>query len=345
MPSRPNMTPARYFLARFKVLLRPQFLLPMLGIAGILAFAWEFSQRPDWQQALMSREGTAPIADEEAKENDAIGADIDSLPLLSADFAKAKADLSTADAAAKQKVPDISKLLSKDGKNDPLSLNSIFGSGGNSNAAANAPGLLGDKGGLTGGGLASGVDFGMSRSNPLLASFGLGDRTSSTNPLNSALDRSNPLRTQVNPDAPFAVQPREAAPAVQPSPSPLPLAGNAPLNPTLPSDTSIPTAGTGVYNPSYPTAQPSVNSYTGLGNVPDTVSVPGFNPSAGVAAPAPLNPNLGVPVSPGSTPLPPGTVSAPVIQPEVPQELPFTAPRSIPGRPIGGGEINTFSNP
>jgi hypothetical protein len=341
------MTPARYFLARFKVLLRPQFLLPLLGIAGILVFAWEFSQRPDWQQALMSREGANPIADEASKEREAIGADIDSSPLLSADFAKAKGDLSAAD-AVKQKLPDINKLLGKDGKNDPLSLNAIFGSGNSTNVvAANSPGLLGDQGGLTGGGLASGIDFGTSRSNPLLARFGFGDRTSNqgANPLNSALDRSNPLKTRVNPDAPFAVQPREASPAVQPSPSPLPLAGNAPLNPTLPSDTSLPTAGTGVYNPSYPTAQPSVNSYTGLGNVPDTVSVPGFNPNAGVAAPAPLNTNLGVPVSPGSTPLPPGTASAPIVQPEVPQELPFTTPRSIPGRPIGGGEINTFSNP
>lgn len=57
------------------------------------------------------------------------------------------------------------------------------------------------------------------------------------------------------------------------------------------------------------------------------------------------NSSSGVPstVSPSTTQ--PGTAN-PTVQPQAqPQAAPFSIPRAVPGQSIGGGEINTFSNP
>jgi hypothetical protein len=93
-----------------------------------------------------------------------------------------------------------------------------------------------------------------------------------------------------------------------------------------------------------------INSYTTL--VEGARSIPPMSDlSAGtnvaIVAPAPVVQPVMV-----TQPLPAqsfGTVpnSQPIAQPEIApvEPQPFTAPRSIPGRYIGGGNINTFSNP
>lgn len=77
--------------------------------------------------------------------------------------------------------------------------------------------------------------------------------------------------------------------------------------------------------------------------------VPGTIPT--VSAPLPIAPPINAPVpspvAPQSlTPQPVEAQNFGVMQnaPVVNQQ-PFTVPRSIPGRTIGGGNINTFSNP
>ncbi|NJM46190.1 MAG: hypothetical protein HC860_08405 [Alkalinema sp. RU_4_3] len=42
----------RYFLARFRALKQPKVWAAGLGLVGLVVFAHEFSQRPDWQQAF-----------------------------------------------------------------------------------------------------------------------------------------------------------------------------------------------------------------------------------------------------------------------------------------------------
>jgi hypothetical protein len=70
----------RYFLARFRALKQPKVWATGLGLIGLVVFAHEFSQRPDWQQAF--RPNPNPTLNQPSSEDLAIAADIDSLPLL-----------------------------------------------------------------------------------------------------------------------------------------------------------------------------------------------------------------------------------------------------------------------
>ena len=89
-----------------------------------------------------------------------------------------------------------------------------------------------------------------------------------------------------------------------------------------------------------------VNSYTYLTQtapVPQPIQVQPFVPPV-----APVTQgNYGVPVYQNGQPVNgvPNNFGASQIQPSQLGQSPFSVPRAIPGRYIGGGQINTFSNP
>jgi hypothetical protein len=373
----------RYFLARFKTFTRPQFWLVGLGLVGLVAFAWEFSQHPTWRQALTGKaeDNLTP----EEKEGQSIGAEIDSLPLLSADFnpqKNGKSGLATADELAKIKLPPLPDGTKSSSDNSQLvsgqlisgqpsaqlaeldSLTKLFGGSGSNLGNAN----LGNTNNA-----ASATLTALSRSenNPLLGNRSAnsnanrlstllsGSSTSgssntsatgnvrSSNQLTEALNRYSPATP--NPNAPINVQPSEPSPTPTGLPQYTPgLAGNAPVN--VPTYNNLPPlAGTSNVSPGGISGSDNrINSYTGLtsGAVPDSLSAGSVG--TGVATPIPIGTGGNIPVPIGSTPLPPGTTTIAVPPPATspaPTSAPFTTPRSIPGRILGGGEINTFSNP
>jgi hypothetical protein len=346
----------RYFLARFKSFARPQFWVAGLGLMGLLAFAWQFSQRPDWRQALTGR--PEDNLSQEEKESQAIGAEIDSLPLLNADFnpqKNAKSDFATADQIAQIKLPQ------QPGANPDVGIDSLaklFGGGVGNAVAGN---------GVAATDSATATLMALSRpsNNPLLGNSGAANVTSSrlggglgsnllsgaqtpnqsNNQLAAALNRYSPATP--NPNAPVPVNPSEPTPTPTGLAQYAPIQGNTPVN--VPTYNNLPPIAGSTNVP--PGGDSGLNSYTGLssGAVPDALAPTTGALSGAVATPIPVNTSP-IPVSPGSTPLPPGTATVtppfqPSITPAPSPELPFTVPRSIPGRSIGGGEINTFSNP
>jgi hypothetical protein len=111
------------------------------------------------------------------------------------------------------------------------------------------------------------------------------------------------------------LQPGAAVNGLAPSPAP-PAEGSAPVTPPHP-----PNAYTNLIGGSQP-----LESYS---TIPAPTPLPNLSPAPGAAS-------LGQPVPQGL-----GVQSpSPTVNPQ-----PFTAPRTIPGRAIGGGNINTFSNP
>ncbi|NJM46191.1 MAG: hypothetical protein HC860_08410 [Alkalinema sp. RU_4_3] len=103
-------------------------------------------------------------------------------------------------------------------------------------------------------------------------------------------------------------------------------------NPT-PSQGAVPIP-TSNYDPGLPAVPYQGNNPAPLGNSYPINSYTGLNQPL---APAPIETPQPINVAP----------FAPVAPQQVapPQDLPFTVPRSIPGRSIGGGEMGTFSNP
>ncbi|MCY7277686.1 MAG: hypothetical protein LH702_29100, partial [Phormidesmis sp. CAN_BIN44] len=98
-----------------------------------------------------------------------------------------------------------------------------------------------------------------------------------------------------------------------------------------------------------PTTNPYTNSYTSLVEGTQPLSA---TAALRVVAPsiAPISPSLGQsylspqPLNPSGLNAAPSSLMPQ--QPQIPiNDAPFTAPRPIPGRVLGGGEINTFSNP
>jgi hypothetical protein len=361
-PNYPNPAPRRTGLGVWRSLMRPQVWLSGLGLIGFGVLAWQFSQRPEWRQALWPSNPSSSL-DANAQENQAIGGDIDSSALLNADLMGGSAKLLDAslgqDPLAKSKSPSDNTAAAK---NNPLSLESLLGGIGANQSGLGTGSLAGSiGGGLIGGGTsAPGFTFSTGLNNPGNSYPGnsLANRTNSNgnNLLNSALNRYSPATP--NPNAPFAVKPSE--PTTTPRPSPSPIAGTTGFTPSpVPEPPGNPVAGTSAVNPALlanpqsSTANSGLNSYTGLssGAVPDSLPesyYPSRSPDLGVATPSPIlrSPSSGnIPVPIGSTPMPPGGSATPIAVPAPQPDPPFSVPRSTPGRSIGGGEIGTFSNP
>jgi hypothetical protein len=366
----PNYPQPRSGPTWFRSLARPQLGLSGLGLLGFLTLAWQFSQRPDWQQALAFKSASpGPVATDSA-ENQAftsggsenIGADIDSLAALNADLGRTPAGLLDPKANRNDPLAPLKateKAAAADGKLNPLSLETLLGglpsglpSGDKGALSSSLTGgmgsLMGTSAGKPAGLNAPGFNF----SSGLNSSTSLANRnsTSSSNSLlDSALNRYSPARP--NPNAPFAVKPSEPTPTATPTVKP--IAGTSGFEPTaVPTAPSNPIAGTSTVNPALlANPNPGLNSYTGLTNggvpaLPDAAPTYSNQRDIGVAAPsAILRSPSNMPVPIGSTPMPPGGASESVTI-TVPQpDRPFSVPRSAPGQSMGGGEIRTFSNP
>lgn len=89
-----------------------------------------------------------------------------------------------------------------------------------------------------------------------------------------------------------------------------------------------------------------VNSYTYLNQPAPVPGVPPAQPMVNQVAPVSQG-NYGVPSYQNPAPVNavPNNFGATQVQPSQLQPSPFSVPRQIPGRYIGGGQINTFSNP
>lgn len=335
------MSQMRYWIARLKPIAHPSIGLSLLcaGVTG--AFAWTAWQYPE----IFSFASSEPNAED--AENAAIGADIDSLAFLTQSTRSTPLD-----AKAAQKPTDPATNPAKPEGEKPTTTTSLLGSnsfpilGGGPINLLNANGNNLALGGNSGNGMNTGMSNGISFQ------------------MDPPLQPSNPSRTWTQfPQTP--IEGTTAVPAnslsnlqnsgIQTNGSPSNgsqssglqtngLQTNGFQNNGLPvNNWNNPAQGT----TGLPTNTPSIspNAYTNLTN--PGFSSPGMPIDSGVAAPAgygvppiaPITPINNAPITP--TVLPGADVPVQPLQPE----QNFTAPRPLPGRVIGGGNINTFSNP
>ncbi len=309
------MSQTRYWIARLKPLAQPRIGLVMLSLGMMGMFAWTAWQYPELMSFTGINGSEERTADEaENAENDAIGAEIDSLSLLS----KATRNLSTVQPTA---LPTAAPKIDT-GKPQASTLSTNF-------LGTNA---------FPGPGVGQALNFLDPTTNSLTNS------TNSTNLQNSTGTTTDRTRTaQATP--PFSLQP-------DPFPQPSSLTvGSWNQFPQMPNQgsTGLPTSGLPI--PTTPnqgstglttsTTQLIPNAYTTLTN-PSPYGLPidaGVAPAVNPGTVIPVNVPIAAPVVPQV--LPGANVPLAPIQPE----QPFTAPRPLPGRYIGGGNVNTFSNP
>jgi hypothetical protein len=337
-----------------------------LGFFGLALFTWDFTQRPEWYQKILSPISSSPN-DARSQLNEAdqlFDANIDApqfntdrlitpprLTQLEPDAAlsvgQEKSSQSSVDNAAKQR--------------NQFSLASLFGT---ANATSTNTTPLSN--GITG--ISSSIgnlqpSNATNLNNPTSANQ-INPATTS-NPLSNALNRYSYSPAQPNPNAPFPVKPDATIPVAPPSPITTPsIAGSVPLQPAFVPPVSPPIAGTSPINPALLSAPSAgLNSYTSLinGAIPTIAPIVPTTPISSNRERATRNRLEGTtPAIPGqvqspisglsSMPMPSSTILATPQQPTMStptpvEDLPFTAPRSIPGRSIGAGQINTFSNP
>ncbi len=310
----------RYFLARFKALKQPKVWATGLGLVGLVVFAHEFSQRPDWQQAVKPND--RPVLNQPSSEDLAIAADIDSLPLLLAP-PKPKTD-GTAPGTG---LPPA--------KNNGFPLSSLFGTASPNpltlpKATAQTP---------------------VTAASPPPAPGLIPGQPATTHALATALatpSRRTGSYIEGQPSALASAVARYSQPEARPemtnlmptSSSTIPTPNTTWNTQTPPTQGSVPIP-TSNYDPGLPAVPYQGNNPAPLGNSYPINSYTGLNQPI---APAPMvKDRPEVIETPQTTNVAP---FAPAPQPVAPpQDLPFTAPRSIPGRSIGGGEMGTFSNP
>jgi len=285
-----------------------------LGMVGMFAWtAWQYPELMSFTGINGSEERTAE--DAENAENDAIGAEIDSLSLLS----KATRNLPIVQPTA---------LPTAAPKNDT----------GKPQSSILSTNFLGTNTfPIPGAGPA--INFLDPTTSTIINSL-----TNSTNLPNSTGTTTNRTRTaQSTPTFPLQPDPfpQPSSPTVgswNPFPQ-TPNQGSTGL-PTsgLPMPTSPNQGSTGLTTN---TTQPIPNAYTTLTN-PSPYGLPidaGVAPAVNTGTFIPVNVPIAAPVVPQV--LPGADVPIAPIQ----REQPFTAPRPLPGRFIGGGNVNTFSNP
>lgn len=316
----------RYFMARLRPLGRPIFWGPAIALLLLVLFTWDFWTSPGLQSSL----GIGDSDPEEVTQEDqAIGADIDSMPVLLNDIGIA--------AKTTAPKPQQSPLLQKS-NTEGSAITSFAPSSAPQPSPANAQGAFGvfnnalaERYGLTN----SGTVVEEQPAAIVPGTIGLGAMGAS-NPAPAAPAQS-PLQAAMSKIATQA-QPGVGSPAINGLAAPPNLA-----NP--PAEGSAPLSSPGIDGMRGTTAP--VNSYTNLmgGSQPlqDYSTVP-----APVPAPVPAMPNLSpapIPSSFGQPSAPqPGNFGVQSPAPAINQQ-PFSVPRPIPGRTIGGGKINTFSNP
>lgn len=274
----------RYGLARLRPLGRPVFWAPSIALLLLVLFAWEFFSRPELATFFASNSNETLSPEEQA-----IGADIDSLPMLLNDI-KITSKPQAIDSAI-QPTPSNSP--------NPAPTNRLFSAPTESITPppAQTPSGQGVFGAFT---------------SALTTRLGL------------------PTTTQTDPTTPAPLPANRLQEAIDKlAPENRPVVAQTPIEGTIRLDNPI-------------NAAPRTNSFSALVEGVQPIP-PGTAPLP--SAPLPIAP-LNAPV-PTITPQPTQSSDFGVIQQPAPvvNQQPFTVPRSIPGRAIGGGNFNTFSNP
>ena len=306
------MSQARYWIARLKPMFQPRIGLLMLSVGMVGVFGWTAWQYPELVSFVGingSEERTA--ADVENAENEAIGAEIDSLSVLN---------------RTTRNLPQQPTVLPT-GPPKPDAVKP--------QASILSTNFLGTN------------TFPIPGAGPAISFLDPTINTASGSPTNllnstgTTIDRTRTAQAT----QPFSLQPD---PALQPSGFTPGSWNQFPQTPNQGS-TGLPT--TGLPLPTTPnqgstglttsTTQPIPNSYTTLTN-PSPYGLPidaGVAPAVNPGIIAPVNVPITAPIVPQV--LPGADLPVAPLQPE----QVFTAPRPLPGRFIGGGNVNTFSNP
>jgi hypothetical protein len=291
---------ARYLLARLRPVGRPVVWAPTIALLFLVLFTWEFWSRPEW----ISYFGTTPSGTDNSmsREDQAIGAEIDSLPLLMNDIGITSKTKTTPSPTTTQDLPQPGSAVSS----NRATLAQANASETKPNQAQTTQELFGVFG------------------NALTDQQGLSNSVVG-NPASNSFNSSTP--------ASLPASPLQAA-LTRLNAQPIPI-----------SQASAPIEGTTRLN--NPTIEASSNAYTNL--VEGTRSIPKSPSFPGTIVPPIVAPSIAPTVTPVVTqPIPTQSINlqtAPQVETMPVNEPPFTAPRSIPGRYIGGGSINTFSNP
>jgi hypothetical protein len=362
--SLPNHHPAylRYLKARLKPFKRPAFWASASGLLLVLLFTWEYWKNPESFSMLGGASVTGSNTPEvkptlPAEELAAITTDIDNSSVFLEEFNRTKAlpltttsnqnpQTSNPEGLFAQTLPQPEVTDSNPASNSQnLTLNPQQTANTNNPFAKSAQGFLNPSS------VSESVLFtnrnpanqpSSSSTTGTTADSPLGLNTSqgtvSVSPLQSALDRvavTNALRATNETQTPTNIQ-RQASPTAT-------YQGQT----TYPATSATTVPGTTSYSVA-PTTPP--NSFTYLvppqpitnvpGAIPTTPVVPTTTGSYGQYSTQPPSQVNGV-TNPGfnSTLTNPGSQSSQLNQPT------FTTPNPVPGQYIGGGQINTFSNP
>jgi hypothetical protein len=320
------MSQTRYWIARLKPIVRPSVGLSLLCVGVSLAFGWTAWQYPEIF-SFSSSETNAEDA-----ESAAIGADIDSLALLTQSTRSTPIAANSSQNPTNPAKPDTANPTG-------ATQSQLLGSNSFPILGGGPINLLSLNGGTNGGANVGFQNVGFQMDPPLQPS-----RPATTwqqfpqTPIEGTT--ALPLNGLQNPSLQNSGLPSNG---FQNSG----LQNNGLQSPGLPNP-GLQNSGSPINNwnnpvqgtTGLPTNTPAApNAYTNLTN-------PGLPIDSGVAAPA----GYSVPIAPISQPNPvpitptvlPGA-DLPV-QPLQPEQV-FTAPRPLPGRFIGGGNVNTFSNP
>jgi hypothetical protein len=366
----------RYWMARLRPIATPQAWMPLVGAGMVGSFMWVAYQSPESLSFIGGDKGASE------SEASSIGADIDSVSVLMQELDDRKNDnLEDPNAVLPNAVLPNAVVQTKGNKLSPIALKTSpatqtdAAKDGSSGASFAQLVRFTPEGNAVNSGQNSSPNSGPN-SNPnssptALAQNALFTRSDAprSNPLAQAIDRltgqpsgqgfyNSGLNHGFN--SGFNSSPESGI-----NQGSVPIEGTGFVS-NAPAWTGIPTGGTtglttatppivpqpsGYGNPN--AANYSNNAYTYLTGMPSGYS----SANTGVATPiAPVgisNPNAGI-NSAGInsaglnsgvvTPLPmPGSNASETMS--LPSEQPFSAPRPIPGRMIGGGNINTFSNP
>ncbi|MEW5858958.1 MAG: hypothetical protein AB1861_16505 [Cyanobacteriota bacterium] len=374
----------RYLKARLRTFTRPAFWGSAIALVMMVIGVWEYWVHPEWLNSLVEGEtenGQVDSADNPSddpnlsQESSAIGADIDNLPVLMQEFnrgaAKAGKDKakdptqpeglfeqltrnpatasnteSTAQPEAIAGIPKAPQNL-----NNPFltSAQNLLNTGLNASPQPNTGAFLG----LTPTNQQAGIPTTTATSTPNLG-FGVPNLTNQNqnalpvNSLQQALNQNS--ANQAANTSPSGNTSQQALPnstsTGQMAPPPPSALANTTGYTTPSTTTSNATQGSSTPN-SYtyltqpqalpPVAAPAVPVTPQIAPpvAPITTSNYGQYPSGENSQTSGFNTNSGFGSNIGNSGAQPGQLSQPN----------FTTPRSIPGRYIGGGQINTFSNP
>jgi len=372
----------RYLKARLQVLARPSVWASGVGLVVLLVSVWQYWTHPEWLNAKEpTPESNIPEEERSLSPEDlaAIGADIDSSPVLKAELGTEEIPL--ADSLPNPKTAPKSEgllqdLLNRQEKTKADSTNSLIENSSQPNPknpfAPTAPSLLatslardsnllGIQSSKSDSSLASGIT-----PSPVQSSNWLYPLNSNQNGIDAPVSPLQQALNQVTRSNSTSGTATTQTPAKALN-QPLSTAKSQEITPTPSSSNNynlaLPTNQTTLSNPY------STGNYTYLTQPSSPSSAPSTTPANSSNAYTYLTQPLlqpNVPTAASVTPITSSSVSSPIVQSSTQNlgfnnsGLPantantqssqlnqqnFSAPRPIPGRYIGGGQINTFSNP